>query len=540
MSTFSIDGSEIEIVPGKNVLQTAIDNGIYVPHYCYHPGLSAPANCRMCLVEMEVGGRRSLGPSCSAMPAEGMVVDTQSDVVKENQNAVMEFLLVNHPLDCPVCDQSGECELQDYSYTYGSDRSRFHEKKLVQPKKDVGRHVLLYSDRCIRCTRCIRFCDEVSGTGELGYFNRGVYNEIDVFPGERMDNRLSGNTVDICPVGALLDKSFLFKQRVWFLKSVDTICPGCSAGCNIRADYNNERIYRLVPRQNPDVNEYWMCDDGRHGWGYVHGEDRLLFPMTGRGEEQELSLWEVALEAARAGFERIRTEYGDSAVAGIASACLTNEEHYLFGSLFRNGLSGGPVAVRSRVSDEGDVVFKGGFTIRADKSPNARGARTVLEGLGLTLTETSEIWRGVADGRIRGLYLVGGDPQESLSDEEQAALASLDFLIVQDVQSRTWTSMADVVLPGAAFIEKEGTFTNVDGRVQRLRQGLAPVGDARPDWEILRDVNRLTGGEAPYSAVEDVMADLSNAIAAFKGINYDLVGDGGRPLVEIEAAGTEH
>ena len=538
MSTFTIDGSEIEIAPGKNVLQTAIDNGIYVPHYCYHPGLSAPANCRMCLVEMEMGGRRSLGPSCSAMPAEGMVVDTQSEVVKENQNAVMEFLLVNHPLDCPVCDQSGECELQDYSYTYGSDRSRYHEKKLVQPKKDVGRHVLLYSDRCIRCTRCIRFCDEISGTGELGYFNRGVYNEIDVFPGARMDNRLSGNTVDICPVGALLDKSFLFKQRVWFLKSVDTICPGCSTGCNIRADYNNERIYRLVPRQNPDVNEYWMCDDGRHGWGYVHADDRLLFPMLGKGEEQELALWEVALEAVSAGFERIRTEYGDSAVAGIASACLTNEEHYLFGSLFRSGLAGGPVAVRHRVSDEGDVVFKSGFTIRADKSPNARGARTVLKGLGLSLAETADIWRGVTDGRIRGLYLVGGDPLESLSDEEQTALASLDFLVVQDVLSRGWTAMADVVLPGAAFIEKEGTFTNVDGRAQRIRQGLAPVGDARPDWEILRDVNRLMGGEAPPAGVEEIMADMSNTIAAFKGIDYDVIGNGGRPLVEIEAAGT--
>ena len=538
MSTFTIDGSEIEIAPGKNVLQTAIDNGIYVPHYCYHPGLSAPANCRMCLVEMEMGGRRSLGPSCSAMPAEGMVVDTQSEVVKENQNAVMEFLLVNHPLDCPVCDQSGECELQDYSYTYGSDRSRYHEKKLVQPKKDVGRHVLLYSDRCIRCTRCIRFCDEISGTGELGYFNRGVYNEIDVFPGARMDNRLSGNTVDICPVGALLDKSFLFKQRVWFLKSVDTICPGCSTGCNIRADYNNERIYRLVPRQNQDVNEYWMCDDGRHGWGYVHADDRLLFPMLGKGEEQELALWEVALEAVSAGFERIRTEYGDSAVAGIASACLTNEEHYLFGSLFRSGLAGGPVAVRHRVSDEGDVVFKSGFTIRADKSPNARGARTVLKGLGLSLAETADIWRGVTDGRIRGLYLVGGDPLESLSDEEQTALASLDFLVVQDVLSRGWTAMADVVLPGAAFIEKEGTFTNVDGRAQRIRQGLAPVGDARPDWEILRDVNRLMGGEAPPAGVEEIMADMSNTIAAFKGIDYDVIGNGGRPLVEIEAAGT--
>ncbi len=538
MPTFTIDGSEIEIVPGKNVLQTAIDNGIYVPHYCYHPGLSAPANCRMCLVEMEVGGRSSLGPSCSAMPAEGMVVDTQSDVVKENQNAVMEFLLVNHPLDCPVCDQSGECELQDYSYTYGSDRSRYHEKKLVQPKKDIGRHVLLYSDRCIRCTRCIRFCDEISGTGELGYFNRGVHNEIDVFPGARMDNRLSGNTVDICPVGALLDKSFLFKQRVWFLKSVDTICPGCSTGCNIRADYNNERIYRLVPRQNPDVNEYWMCDDGRHGWGYVHSDDRLLFPMLGRGEEQELALWEAALEAARAGFERIRTDYGENAVAGIASACLTNEEHYLFGSLFRSGLAGGPVAVRNRVSDEGDVVFKGGFTIHADKSPNARGARSVLEGLGLSPVETSEIWRGVAEGRIRGLYLVGGDPLESLSDEEQAALSSLEFLVVQDVLTHDWTAMADVVLPGAAFIEKDGTFTNVDGRVQRIRQGLAPAGDARPDWEILRDVNLVMGGEATQTGVEEVLADMSNIVAAFKEMDYDVIGDEGRPLIEIEAAGT--
>ncbi len=540
MATFTIDGSEIEIVPGKNVLQTAIDNGVYVPHYCYHPGLSAPANCRMCLVEMELGGRRSLGPSCSAMPAEGMVVDTQSDVVKNNQNAVMEFLLIHHPLDCPVCDQAGECELQDYSYTYGSDRSRFHEKKLVQPKKDIGNHVLLYSDRCIRCTRCIRFCDEISGTGELGYFNRGVYNEIDVFPGARMDNRLSGNTVDICPVGALLDKSFLFKQRVWFLKSVDTICPGCSTGCNIRADYNNERIYRLVPRQNPEVNEYWMCDDGRHGWGYVQDDDRLLFPMVGRGEAQELALWEVALDAAREGFERVRAEHGDSAVAGIASAHLTNEEHFLFGSLFRSGLGGGSVAVRTRVSDEGDVVFKGGFTIHADKAPNARGARAVLEGLGLSLTETSEIWRDVAEGRIRGLYLLGGDPLESMSDEELAALGALDFLVVQDVLSRPWTEMADVILPGAAFIEKDGTFTNVDGRVQRVRQGLAPAGDARADWEILRDVIQAMGGDAVQTRVEEVMADLTSTVAAFEGINYDGVGDQGRPLLEIEAAGTEH
>lgn len=281
-----------------------------------------------------------------------------------------------------------------------------------------------------------------------------------------------------------------------------------------------------------------MCDDGRHGWGYVHSDDRLLFPMLGRGEEQELALWEAALEAARAGFERIRTDYGENAVAGIASACLTNEEHYLFGSLFRSGLAGGPVAVRNRVSDEGDVVFKGGFTIHADKSPNARGARSVLEGLGLSPVETSEIWRGVADGRIRGLYLVGGDPLESLSDEEQAALSSLEFLVVQDVLTHDWTAMADVVLPGAAFIEKDGTFTNVDGRVQRIRQGLAPAGDARPDWEILRDVNLVMGGETAQTGAEEVLADLSNIVAAFKEMDYDVIGDEGRPLIEIEAAGT--
>ena len=274
-------------------------------------------------------------PACTAMPAEGMVVETQTEVVKQSQNAVMEFLLINHPLDCPVCDQAGECDLQDYSYTYGPDRSRFHEQKSVQPKKDIGKHVLLYSDRCIRCTRCIRFCDEVSGTSELGYFNRGVHNEVDVFPGERLDNRLSGNTVDICPVGALLDKDFLFKQRVWFLKGVDTICPGCSTGCNIRADINRERIYRLVPRENLEVNDYWMCDDGRHGWGYVHSDDRLLFPLMGGGEEPDLVLWTAALERVAEGFEKVREAHGEGAIAGIASGHLTNEENFLSGDWSR-------------------------------------------------------------------------------------------------------------------------------------------------------------------------------------------------------------
>ncbi len=536
MATFTIDGKEIEIVPGKDVLKTAIDNGIYVPHYCYHPGLSAPANCRMCLVEIEMGGRRGLMPSCTAMPAEGMVVDTQAEGVKENQDAVMEFLLINHPLDCPVCDQAGECDLQDYSYTYGPDRSRFHEKKSVQPKKDIGEHIMLYSDRCIRCTRCIRFCDEVSGTSELGYFNRGVHNEIDIFPGERLDNRLSGNTIDICPVGALLDKHFLFKQRVWFLQGADTICTGCSTGCNIRADINKERIYRMVPRENLEVNDYWMCDDGRYGWGYVHSDDRLLFPLLGRGVEPDLALWEAAFARVAEGFEKVREAHGEGAVAGIASGHLTNEENFLFGKLVKDILKGTQIALRPKVSGEGDVVFKGGFTIHGDKSPNTRGAHEVLEGLGLSVVEAPEVWKGIREGRIKALYFLGGDPLEKVTETEREALGGLEFLVVQDILANELTRLADVALPGAAFIEKEGTFTNYAGRVQQVRRAFDPPGDARADWEILRDAANALGGGFEYANVQEVMAGLAGAVKAFEGVDYEAVGEQGCVLATAETA----
>ena len=534
VATFTIDDKEIEIVPGRNVLQIAVENDIYIPHYCYHPGLSAPANCRMCLVEIEMGGRRGLMPSCTAMPAEGMIVDTQSELVKRNQEAVMELLLVNHPLDCPVCDQAGECELQNYSYTYGPDRSRFHEQKMVQPKKDIGEHILLYSDRCIRCTRCLRFCDEVSGTSELGYFNRGVHNEIDIFPGERLDNRLSGNTVDICPVGALLDKDFLFKQRVWFLKSADTICPGCSTGCNIRVDMNKERIYRLKPRVNPDVNEYWICDDGRHGWGYVHSDNRLLFPAIGRRQEETLVLWTAAVDALKDGIQKVLDTYGEGSVAGVISGHLTNEEQYLFGKLFAGPLKGGPVALRTRVSEEGDVPFKSGFTIHADKSPNARGAREVLDGLGLPPVAAAEIWSGIQAGRIKALYWAGGDPKEHLSEAGKEALGNLDFLAVQDILASDLSRMADVVLPGATFIEKDGTFSNFAGRVQFIRKTLEPVGDARADWEILQDVAQALGEGLGFTTAGEVLDDLAGVVGVFKDVRTDAVGETGISIAEGE------
>jgi NADH-quinone oxidoreductase subunit G len=527
MPTFTLNGQEVEIQPGRNVLQSADDQGVHIPHYCYHKGLSAPANCRMCLVEIEMGGRRGLMPSCTAMPAEGMIVDTETDAVKHNQEAIMEFLLVNHPLDCPVCDQAGECELQNYSFSHGPDSSRFMEEKSVQPKKDIGEHVMLYSDRCIRCTRCIRFCDEVSGTNELGYFNRGVHNEIDVFPGIKMDNRLSGNTVDICPVGALLDKEFLFKQRVWFLKESDSVCPGCSTGCNVRADLNKERIYRLVPRENLEVNDYWMCDDGRHGWAYVHSDDRLLFPTIGRGESENLVLWDAAFAKVKEGIEGVRAAHGAESVAAFASPHLTNEEQFLFGKLINEGLPGTKVALRTKIDKEGDVAFKSGFTIRADKSPNSRGANEILAAQGVTLTPESELWESIKSGSIKAILFFGGDPQDKLSDQEKEALRGVEFLVVQDILSSDVSLSADVVLPGAAFIEKDGTFTNHAGRVQQISVGLKPPGDARPEWQILRDLANCFGGDLTMDSASEVMAQVAKEVQAFGDVNMEAVGDMG-------------
>jgi NADH-quinone oxidoreductase subunit G len=535
MPTFILNGQEAEITPGRNVLQMAQDNGVHIPHYCYHQGLSAPANCRMCLVEIEMGGRRGLAPSCTAIPAEGMIVDTETDAVKDNQEAIMEFLLINHPLDCPVCDQSGECELQNYSFSHGPGASRFMEEKSVQPKKDIGEHVMLYSDRCIRCTRCIRFCDEISGTSELGYFNRGVHNEIDVFPGIKMDNRLSGNTVDICPVGALLDKDFMFKQRVWFLQSSDSVCPGCSTGCNIRADLNKERIYRLVPRENLEVNDYWMCDDGRHGWGYVHSDDRILFPTIGRGESENLVLWDAAFAKVKDGISDVRNAHGAEAVAAFASPHLTNEEQFLFGKLITEGLAGTKVALRSTVDSEGDVSFKFGFTIHADKSPNSRGANEILNALKVTLTSESDVWDGIRDGSIKAVLFFGGDPLSKFSDQEKDALRGLEFLVVQDILASDVSLAADVVLPGAAFIEKDGTFTNYAGRVQQISAGLEPPGDARADWRILKDWVNTFGGSLTLESAAEVMAEVAKDVQVFGNMSMEAVGSAGLQIAGADA-----
>ncbi|MFG0251966.1 MAG: 2Fe-2S iron-sulfur cluster-binding protein, partial [Phycisphaerales bacterium JB038] len=315
MPTCKVNGTTCEFQPGDSILKVAWMNGIPVPHYCFHPGLSIPASCRICLVEVWAPNPRKDGkleaipkllPACQTPATDGSAIFTDSPKAIANQRAVMEYLLINHPVDCAVCDQAGECYLQDYSFEYGSGESRFEEEKIKQPKKDVGPNILLYSDRCIMCTRCVRFTREISETSELCVVDRGSGEQIDVFPGLALDNPIASNVIDICPVGALLDKEFLFQQRVWFLKQTPSIDGITASGDNLFIEHNQNKIHRLKPRPNEAANKWWISDEVRYGWDFVHSEDRLRFPLKEQLGSSVETNFPIAYELIDRGFSEIR------------------------------------------------------------------------------------------------------------------------------------------------------------------------------------------------------------------------------------------
>src|SRR5947209_8652933 len=333
MPKITVDGKSIDARDKQMILQACNDAGLPVPQYCYHPGLSIPASCRICLVEVE--GLPKLVPSCQTPVRDGMVVHTNSSKAIANQKQVMEYLLINHPLDCPVCDQAGECFLQDYSYQYGRSQSRFEEDKVKNPKKDVGQNVYLYSDRCIMCTRCVRFTREVSGTSALYVDGRGHKEEIDIFPGHPVNNKLAGNVVDLCPVGALLDKDFLFKQRVWLLKQVPSISPADSGGENIYLEYNEGIIYRIKPRYNADVNQWWISDDTRYSYKAVHDENRLCQARRTQYGTQVETTYNKAIDDAQAGLKDVVAKNGPASLFALLSPMMACEEAWLLGQAIR-------------------------------------------------------------------------------------------------------------------------------------------------------------------------------------------------------------
>ena len=498
MPTMTIDGTRIEFDGQKLILQVALDNGIEIPHYCYHPGLSIVASCRICLAEVAQPNPRNdnkvelipkLMPTCQTPAADGMVVHTHSPKAIANQKAVMEYLLINHPIDCPVCDQAGECDLQDYSYKYGRAASRFMEEKVKQPKKDIGPSVLLYSDRCIMCSRCVRFTREVTGTGEIGVFGRGHTEQIDIFPGNPLENELAGNVVDICPVGALLDKDFLFEQRVWFLSQTPSIDGITASGDNIWIHHNEGQVYRVKPRENPSVNKWWISDEIRYGWKFVHHEDRLRSPMRQQYGVQTECDWTRAYAQVRDGFQTVVNEGGAGSLAVMVSPMLTCEEAYLLGKFVRAlddeaVLGIGPVPIEGE-----DKTFPGGYRLLAEKCPNLRGVRRALSMLGRDVLEFDAFIEQLADkeSNIAGVLLTGNYPNPWAPAELTKAVAR-KFVVLIDTLPNDLSLKADVMLPGATWVEKAGTFANADDRLQSFEQAIAVIELAKREGQIAIDL----------------------------------------------------
>ena len=515
MPKITVDGKMIECKDRQMVLQACNDAGYAIPQYCYHPGLSIVASCRICLVEVE--GIPKLVPACQTPVRDGMVVHSKSAKAIANQKAVMEYLLINHPLDCPVCDQAGECYLQDYSYQYGRSQSRFEEDKAKKPKKDIGLNVLLYNDRCIMCTRCVRFTREVSGTGELYVDGRGHREEIDIFPGKPIDNKLSGNVVDLCPVGALLDKDFLFKQRVWLLKSTPSISPADSGGENIWIDHNEGIIYRVKRRYNPDANQWWISDDTRYAWKFVHDEKRLKVAQRVQYGTHIETSFAKAVEEAAAGL-KAAAGAAPGALFAVLSPMMPCEEAWLLGKYIRS-LDPQAVLVLGPVPTTGeDEIFrhyltgKETFRIKAEKVPNAAGIRRVIELLGGPKADFGDLSAATPAPHIKNLkagWIVGGYGSSWVPADAGAPLKK-GFRVVQDIFPSTLADSADVLLPGAAWAEKDGCWENYQGKIQPFEAAVAPPEGVRRDGDVY---HKLLGRPGLYDA-EAVRREMGEPFAS--------------------------
>ena len=531
MVNVQIDGEWRQFPKGTRVIEACMQSGKFIPHYCYHPKLSSPGNCRMCLVEtgrpkmtpdrqpvLDANGRPevSWGPKpeicCAVEVAEGMGVRTTSPLVEECRKGVMEFLLINHPLDCPICDQAGECRLQEFSVEFGKGESRFHEEKVKKPKRvDIGERIMLDDERCIMCSRCIRFMQEVAHDDVLGFLNRGSHTTLSVYPGKRLDNNYSLNTVDICPVGALTSKDFRFKMRVWFLKETMSIDVNCGTGTNILISSRENIVHRITPRDNDFVNSCWMPDSHRLNFHYLNGATRLLSPVV-KGEE-EPAKWSRALAAAAA-----QLQGRDPAkTAMVVSARMTNEELFLARRL-ASALKIEDVDVLPR-PQEGD-----GFLIAADGNPNTSGAKL----LGLATGRLGHIAQGVASGRITGLVMLGEDAVDCGIAEEN--LEKLEMLVVTGILENRTTPHATVLLPTSAWAEKRGTMINIKARLQRLNQAIQPPGQARDDWEVLRDLVQAVGGSNGVYAIEEIFKLMAAEVSALRGLSISRIGDLGVQL----------
>ncbi len=505
MVNLTIEGRTVSVPAGTSILEAAKTAGILIPHYCYHPGLPVAGVCRMCLVEVEKAPK--LAPGCATAVAEGQVVHVYSEKALEARKGVLEMLLINHPLDCPICDQSGECELQDYTFQEGRADSRYREAKRFNPVEDFGGDVMYVPNRCILCTRCVRFMDDIHDAPVLNVSERGDRAYIGKAPDADLTQPWAANVVDLCPVGALLSKDFLNKARAWELDRTASVCTGCSQGCNVTLELRDQQVVRIRPRGNTDVNKFFMCDHGRMNYRWMNRPDRLEAPMAG-GHAVD---WEIALEAAA------KTLKGKRAFV-VANASLSNEALYLLKRLIEK--TGGTGHYNVPQGDEAPLPGVPDLALRADRAANG----TAAELLGFVRDAKPLTKIGAGDVAI----LVDVEPHAAAAE----ALAKADAVIVIGTAMPAIVKSAAAVLPIANVAEEEGTLTNLRGRVQRFLQAKAAPGMARPSWFVLADLLNAVGDKADYLTASAVFDALAASEKSFAGMSYDALA-----LRGIEAAG---
>lgn len=554
MPTFQLDGKELEFKQGQTIIQAAKDAGIEIPHFCWHPSLSVAGNCRICLVEVEKAPKGMI--ACATNVTEGMVVYTNSPKAVHMRNAVMEFLLINHPLDCPICDEAGECKLQDYAYKYSIGKSRFDEEKNHKDKRvELGPHVMFDQERCISCSRCIRYCEEVVGDPQLTFVSRGEKVTIETFPGKQLDNPYSMNVIELCPVGALTSRDFRFRARVWDMSHTDSVCVGCARGCNDEIWVRDNIIKRLTPRENMDVNEYWMCDYGRlETYKFVNDETtRVNSPMM---REEDVSadndgLRQVDWDDAIARVISELKNYKAEEIAFIASPYSTLEDNFVLQRFAKEIVGTENIVYIPNIRGEDAKML-----IRADKTPNSTG----LNLLGIEPINMKFIDK-ILSKQIKMVYVMN-DSIGRLERTDEIAKA-IEVAVLQISNFYEHSRKATVIFPATSYAEINGTVVNFQNRVQRLRPAVASLeqerlpGDfavsrldkfgshndrwtkgtrfnTRPAWKVIQQMAKVFGNDFGYANTEEVFDDIAAKVPAFAGMDYESIGTHGAVVGRTE------
>jgi NADH-quinone oxidoreductase subunit G len=545
MVNVQIDGVWHQFPKGTRMIEACRQAEIIVPHYCYHPKLSSPGNCRMCLVQMGMPPRPAPGQdpqrdengyeiigwmprpviACANTVGENMGIRTSGELVEKCREGVMEFLLINHPLDCPICDQAGECRLQEHSVEHGRGVSRFVDMKVKKPKNvDIGPRIRLDDERCIMCSRCIRFMDEVASDPVLGFTQRGTHTTLTVHPGRLLDSNYSLNTADICPVGALTSNDFRFQMRVWFLKETPTIDVNCGTGTNITVWTRGNKIHRITPRLNDEVNSAWMPDSHRLNFHDIDGASRLTEPLAWSASNAPSKFMPTTWTAAYAEAASQIKALPAGQIAIIASGRMTNEELFLTRELAAE-IGSSQLSLVPRFG-EADALL-----VAADRNPNTTGAKLILETAD-PYAKLDAIREGVRSGSIKALLVFGEDV---ITDAGFTAedLKNLDFLLQTSMLANPTADMAQLVLPTAAFAEKRGSMVNLSGRLQRLNRAVELPGQARDDWEVLRDLRlAISGGKNETHHIEDIFKAIAASVPALSGLNLSKIGHQGTPIAD--------